>query len=215
MTSPHRLPPPPALESTGVVAVLRTSSAERYEPVVRALSEAGVRSIELTLTTPGTLESLPRLLKAVPDAEIGVGTVRNAADADAAIQAGAQFLVTPIVALDAAIVARSARTPILMGALTPTEVVEAWDGGATAVKVFPASTVGPSYFRHLSGPLPEVRLVPSGGVGIEDCRSWIAAGAVAVSLGAPLLGDALDGGDLHELQVRARQVLETVWEAQV
>lgn len=212
MSGPYRVPPPPSLLSTGVVAVLRTDSSERYAPVVRALAGAGVRSIELTLTTPGTLEALPRLSDAIPDAELGVGTVRNAADAEAAIRAGAQFLVTPMLAVDAAIVARSAGIPIFMGALTPSEVAEAWDSGATAVKIFPASTVGAGYARHLSGPLPEVELIPSGGVTIEDCRSWMQAGALAVSIGGPLLGDAFDGGDLEDLKVRAHRVLESVQE---
>lgn len=204
--------PSPLLRETGVVAVLRAPEAARYAPVVAALSDAGVRCIELTLTTPGTIEALPELVEAVPDAEIGVGTVLDDDNALAAIEAGARFLVTPGLRPEVTAVAASARVPIYPGALTPTEVLTAWELGAAAVKIFPAATVGAGYVGQLAGPFPDIQTIPSGGVDLAEIPAWIAAGCVAVSLGGPLLGDALNGGSLDALRDRARQALRAVAE---
>jgi 2-dehydro-3-deoxyphosphogluconate aldolase/(4S)-4-hydroxy-2-oxoglutarate aldolase len=206
----HRPTLPEAALDSGLVAVLRADRAERYLPVCRVLVEEGVTALELTLTTPGTIGALAELRAALPGAHIGVGTVLSRDDADAAAAAGATFLVSPVA--DTALVeaAVAAGVPIVPGALTPTEVRAVWAAGAAAVKIFPAATVGPDYIRALAGPFPGLATVPSGGVGLDDIVAWIQAGAVAVSLGGPLLGDALKGGDLQKLRERARTAVAHV-----
>lgn len=206
-----RTPLPAGLIATGVVAVLRAPDIDAYLPVVETLVEAGLTCIELTLTTPGTLEQLPRLLERLPEtAEVGIGSIRSVEQATRALDAGAEFLVTPSVnpAVVAEAVARS--IPVFPGAMTPTEVLTNWDAGATAVKAFPAATVGSDFVRHVHGPFPEIPIVPSGGIGLDEIGSWLIAGAVAVSLGGPLIGNAFDGGDLGDLRRRTVTALDAV-----
>ncbi len=213
-TVQDRILPSPLLTSSRIVAVLRAAEASAYERVIDVLIESGIKSIELTLTTPGTLEVLPRLLRrAGTDAEIGVGTVTCVAEAEQALNAGAGYLVTPVTNVDVIAAAVAAGRPIFPGALTPTEVHAAWSAGATAVKIFPAETVGAQYGGHLRGPFPGLKFIPSGGVGLEDIASWLKNGAMAVSLGGPLLGDALRGGSLVALASRASAAVEAVNEA--
>ncbi|WP_423919475.1 bifunctional 4-hydroxy-2-oxoglutarate aldolase/2-dehydro-3-deoxy-phosphogluconate aldolase [Frigoribacterium sp. 2-23] len=204
---PIRTDPSQILIDTGVVAVLRAPHARDYAPVIEALAEGGVRSIELTLSTPGTFDELPELRRRFDDAiEIGVGTVTSVVQAQTAIDLGADYLVTPITVADLIDVAVSGGVPIYPGGLTPTELFAGWARGATAVKLFPASTVGPGYLGQLSGPFPDLEVVPSGGISIDDVDGWISAGALAVSLGGPLLQDAFRGGSARALEERARQV---------
>jgi len=188
-----------------IIAVLRAKRADAYEPVVDVLIANGVRSVELTLTTPGTFDALPQLIARHPDGVFGVGTVTSVDEAEQAIACGARYLVTPTLDLEVIAAACAAEVPIFPGALTPTEVFSAWRAGAAAVKIFPAQTVGPQYGRHLRGPFPELRFIPSGGVALDDIPSWLDAGASAVSLGGPLLGDALAGGSLDALAERSRR----------
>ncbi|MEU3218246.1 bifunctional 4-hydroxy-2-oxoglutarate aldolase/2-dehydro-3-deoxy-phosphogluconate aldolase [Streptomyces sp. NPDC006971] len=196
-----------------VIAVLRAPSADRYRPVVDELVAGGVREIELTLTTPGTLDVVGRLRADVGEvARIGVGTVTDGVRARAALDAGAQFLVTPGVVRGAAEPAREHGVPVIMGALTPTEVMTATASGADLVKIFPASAVGAEYLGQLRGPFPDLRAVPSGGIGAAKARAWLAAGAAAVSMGGPLIGDALNGGSLRALTDRIRRLAEEIGE---
>ncbi|TGD88896.1 bifunctional 4-hydroxy-2-oxoglutarate aldolase/2-dehydro-3-deoxy-phosphogluconate aldolase [Mycolicibacterium sp. CH28] len=187
-----------------LIVVVRAADAADYDRVVAVLLEAGIRSIELTLTTPGTIERLPKLLDRFGDvADIGVGTVTDSRHLAAAIDAGAHYLVTPITDVALVSAANVAGVPIIPGGLTPTELFAAWQAGATAVKVFPANQVGPDYVRDLRGPFPDIAVVPSGGVDLRNALAWLAAGATAVSVGGPLLGDAVRGGDLAALRERA------------
>jgi 2-dehydro-3-deoxyphosphogluconate aldolase / (4S)-4-hydroxy-2-oxoglutarate aldolase len=198
-------------EANPVVAVLRARDASMYAPVVETLAENGVLSIELTLTTPRALEVLPELLaRLAGSAEIGVGTVLNERQASACIEAGAQFLVTPTTLPVVVHAGLAAGVQTFPGALTPTELSAGWEAGATAVKLFPASTVGPDYLAQLRGPFPQIPVLPSGGISIDDVPAWIAAGAVGVSMGGPLVGDALSGGDLKALAERARRTVALV-----
>jgi 2-dehydro-3-deoxyphosphogluconate aldolase/(4S)-4-hydroxy-2-oxoglutarate aldolase len=201
-------PAPPTLSlADQVIAVLRTTHASEYAPVIESLVAGGVRFIELTLTTRGVFDLLPEIRTAFGDAaEIGVGTVTTTEQANLALDVGAQFLVTPSTNLEVIQAAVAREVPIIPGGLTPTELHAAWSAGATAVKVFPASTVGTDYVGQLHGPFPEMQLIPSGGVSIEDAPRWISAGALAVSLGGPLIGDAFAGGSLARLAERARRV---------
>lgn len=195
------------LTRTRVVAVLRAARASDYRPVMEALVRGGVVSLELTLSTPGALDELPALRSRFGDeVEIGMGTVTDSDQAGAALAAGAQFLVTPVTVVSVTRLAVERGVPVFPGGLTPTELFAGWSAGATAVKLFPASTVGPGYLAQLRGPFPDIQVIPSGGIGIEEAAGWIRAGALAVSLGGPLLGDAFSGGDLGALTRRARQV---------
>jgi 2-dehydro-3-deoxyphosphogluconate aldolase/(4S)-4-hydroxy-2-oxoglutarate aldolase len=202
------------LERTGVVAVLRAPAFDAYLPVVETLISSGVTCIELTLTTPNTIEQFASLRSQLPEgAQLGIGTVTAVDQATRAIEVGADFLVTPITHTPLVDIAVSHGVPIFPGSMSPSEVFANWSANATAVKVFPAATVGPDFIRQLHGPFPGIALMPSGGVGLEDIPSWIAAGAVAVSLGGPLVGGAFGGESLSELKTRATRALELVAEA--
>ena len=206
--------PSSLLRDTRVVAVLRAAHAREYAPVIEALQQGGVLSIELTLSTPGVFDELPRLQEHFGDTlEIGVGTVTAADEAETALDLGAAYIVTPVT--DPGIIAACIRRGVAVypGGLTPTDLHAGWKLGATAVKVFPASVVGSGYVGQLRGPFPDIQVIPSGGVDIEDVPDWVRAGALAVSLGGPLLGDAFKGGDLRELTARARRVRELVGQA--
>jgi 2-dehydro-3-deoxyphosphogluconate aldolase / (4S)-4-hydroxy-2-oxoglutarate aldolase len=193
-----------------VVAILRAADAGRFLEVGRVLYEGGVRAIEVTLTSAGALDAFGRLAEELPgDAMLGVGTVRSAADAEAAVAARAAHPVASDFHPDMVAFAVQRGVPVVPGGLTPTEIAAAWAAGATAVKVFPVSAVGgPAYLRAVGAPLPEVPLVPTGGVGLGDIGAYLAAGAAAVGIGSPLLGDAGDpGGDLDALADRARRAV--------
>lgn len=204
--APNRLQVPHRTAAAKLIVVVRAANAADYDPVLEVLVSAGIRSVELTLTTPGTLERLPELLARFGDvADVGVGTVVDGAQLDAAVRAGAHYLVTPVTDPDLVAAAARAGVPIVPGGLTPTELFGAWRAGAAAVKVFPANQVGPGYLKDLRGPFPEIAVVPSGGVGLAGAAAWLKAGAVAVSVGGPLLGDALHGGDLGALRDRTTE----------
>jgi len=195
------------LASTKVIAVLRASHASALAPVCDVLVEEGILSLELTLTTPDLLDSLSGLVDRYANtADVGVGTVLDTTEASKAIDSGAQYLVTPTMNLPVIDLAVRNQIAVFPGGLTPTELAAGWNAGATAVKIFPAQTVGAGYLEHLRGPFPDLQAVPSGGVDLDASRQWLAAGAVAVSIGGPLLGDALKGGDLSALRDRCRAV---------
>ncbi len=199
------------LADNPVIAVMRARHARDYPPVIGALIAGGVRLIELTLSTEAVFDELPSLIGEFGDAAIlGVGTVTNPMQAQASIDRGAEFLVTPTAELDVVRAAVGAGVPVFPGGLTPTELHSGWSAGASAVKLFPASTVGVGYLNQLRGPFPDMLVIPSGGVGIADAAQWISAGAVAVSVGGPLLGDVFADGDTAALASRARDLTETV-----
>jgi 2-dehydro-3-deoxyphosphogluconate aldolase/(4S)-4-hydroxy-2-oxoglutarate aldolase len=210
-SAPARLQPSAVLREYPVIAVLRARDPRDYDAVVDMLTENGIRSIELTLSTPGTLAHLPSLVGR-GGVEIGIGTITNVEQAQRAIDGGASYLVTPIIRLDVIELAVRQGVPIYPGGLTPTELFAGWEAGATAVKIFPAETVGAQYGSHLRGPFPDIEFVPSGGIVLADVPDWLRAGAVAVSLGGPLIGDALKGGSLDALAERTRRVMELVAE---
>jgi 2-dehydro-3-deoxyphosphogluconate aldolase/(4S)-4-hydroxy-2-oxoglutarate aldolase len=194
------------LRTTPVLAILRARSAARVVAAAGALADVGIRAVEVTLTTDGALDALARLRATRPDLLAGAGTVITPEDAATAVQAGAQFLVAPCVQPDTMAAAARLGVPIIPGAFTPTEVVTAVEHGAALVKLFPA-TLGPAYLRALRGPLPEVGFVPTGGVGLDSIAAFLSAGAVAVGLGSPLTGDALETGNLDALADRGRQAV--------
>ncbi|GAA1231961.1 bifunctional 4-hydroxy-2-oxoglutarate aldolase/2-dehydro-3-deoxy-phosphogluconate aldolase [Prauserella halophila] len=194
---------------TRLVVVLRGERADDYAPVIDTMVESGVRSFELTLTTPGTVAALPGLVERYGDtADIGVGTVTRPDEVDAAVGGGARYVVTPVSDIPVVDRALERDVPVVPGGLTPTELWSTWRRGVPAVKVFPAGRVGPGYLEDLRGPFPDLAVVPSGGVDLESAQAWLAAGAAAVSVGGPLLGDALGGGDLDALAARARKFVD-------
>ncbi|WP_035855141.1 bifunctional 4-hydroxy-2-oxoglutarate aldolase/2-dehydro-3-deoxy-phosphogluconate aldolase [Cryptosporangium arvum] len=188
-----------------VVCVVRAPVVPSAEALCGALAAGGIRTVELTFTTPDVLDHL-RAAAGVPGVTVGVGTVLTAADASGAIAAGARFLVTPGVLPEVAAVARDAGVPFLMGALTPTEVLGAAALGAAAVKIFPASAFGPRYLRDLHGPYPSLRLVPSGGVTADNAGEFLAAGAAAVTAGTGVVPpSAVEAGDWAGITRRATE----------
>jgi 2-dehydro-3-deoxyphosphogluconate aldolase/(4S)-4-hydroxy-2-oxoglutarate aldolase len=200
-----------AIGAAGVVAVLRAADAGRFEEVALALTDAGVTCVEFTLSSAGALEALRRFAgRCPPGVVLGAGTVLDPGMADAAVDAGAAFLVAPTVSVEVIALANRRQVPVVPGAFTPTEILTAWRAGADAVKVFPASVGGPAYVRAVKAPLPDVPLVPTGGVALEDAPRYIEAGALAVGIGAPLVGDAGAGGDLAALRGRAERVVAAV-----
>ena len=169
-----------------------------------ALIAGGVCSVELTLTTPGTLEVLSQLVGRYADAvDVGVGTVVDATQLQKAMDAGVRYVVTPNTDPTLVETAVAAQMPIIPGGLTPTELYSSWRSGASAVKVFPASQVDAGYANDLHGPFPDLAVIPSGGEGLELAARWLRVGAVAVSVGGPLVGDAFRGGSMSALRERA------------
>jgi 2-dehydro-3-deoxyphosphogluconate aldolase/(4S)-4-hydroxy-2-oxoglutarate aldolase len=213
MSAPSRRAPGPVLRRSGLLAILRSPAGERLARACDVLLEAGVVCLEITLNTPGALEGVRRLAaQHRADVEVGVGTVRRPEEVDAAAEAGATFVVAPNT--DEAVGRRAAELGLgwFPGAFSPTEIARAWDLGATAVKVFPAGSAGgPRYLAEVRAPLDDVLMVPTGGVGIEDVPGYLRAGAVAVGMGSPLLGRALqDDAELATLGQRARAALDAV-----
>jgi 2-dehydro-3-deoxyphosphogluconate aldolase/(4S)-4-hydroxy-2-oxoglutarate aldolase len=208
---PERLPITPQLAESGVVAILRGSTDRHLEGVSRTLGEAGVTCLELTLTTPGAVEALKRVRAGLSgDVALGMGSVIDADQAAACLEAGADFLVSPGVCAEVAVYAAEHGVACYPGGWTPTELLEAWRLRAPAVKLFPAASGGPRHLKDVRAPLPHIPLVPTGGVALDQIPDYVAAGAVAVGLGGPLVGDALDGGSLSDLAERARAALGAV-----
>ena len=192
------------LLATGVIAVVRAREAKGIATIARALQAGGVHAVEITLTTSGAVGAIAELARDEAML-IGAGTVLDAAAAGSVLDAGARFVVSPTLEPDVIRACRDRNVPCIPGAFTPTEVLAAWRAGASLVKLFPAVTVGPGFVRELLGPLPSLRIVPSGGVTLESVGDWIRAGAAAVSVGGALLG-----APLADLTTRARAFVTAV-----
>jgi 2-dehydro-3-deoxyphosphogluconate aldolase/(4S)-4-hydroxy-2-oxoglutarate aldolase len=199
--------------ASGVIAVVRLPESAGLRGVATALAAGGVTAVEITLTTPGALEAIGGLASdpELKGCLIGAGTVLDVKAARDVIARGARFVVSP--AFDRFVVryCRDHHVPCLPGAFSPTELLQAWRAGATAVKLFPASTVGPRYLQEVLAPLPFLRVVPSGGVSLENAGEWIRAGAAAVSVGGALVTAALvREAAWPELTRRARALVDAV-----
>jgi len=211
MTS-ERLPLPARVARDRLIAVLRAPDGRHLVDVALALQDEGVACIEVTLTTSGALDAIGTLRSTLdPASALGAGSILSVADLEAAHSAGATYTLSPSVQLDVVARARELGVPHIPGAATPTEVVTAWQAGAAAVKVFPAAQLGgPSYLKALRGPLPGIQLIPTGGVGADDVPSYLQAGAVAVGVGGPLIGDALLNGPDEDFRRRVRQFVRGI-----
>ena len=204
------------IRDIGLVPVVRAESADQAMRAVEAIKAGGVSVLEVTMTVPGAIGVIEQLAKAFgAEALIGAGTVLDPETADKCIQAGAQFIVSPALNEETIAFCRARDIAIFPGALTPTEVVRAWNAGADAVKVFPAGAVGgASYLKALKAPLPQIELVPTGGVSLKTAADFIKAGAMALGVGADLVDmKALRDGNDQLITERARQFLEIVREA--
>ena len=191
-----------SLRRRRLLAIVRGKDPVAALRTVHTLVEEGIAAVEISLTTADALAVIRQARAALgPDALLGAGTVRSAADAALAVDAGASYLVTPALVDGLA----PYGVPVLMGALTPSEIEAALARGADAIKLFPGSLGGPGYLRALRDPFPEVPFVPVGGVDAQAARDYLARGALAVGVGSPLVGDAADGGDLDRLRARAAE----------
>jgi 2-dehydro-3-deoxyphosphogluconate aldolase / (4S)-4-hydroxy-2-oxoglutarate aldolase len=191
------------LRADRALTVVRAEKIPDAVALCRALADGGIRTVELTFTTPGVLDHLAKAADA--GVVLGVGTVLTADQARAAIDAGARFLVTPGLRPAVAEVAVAAGVPVFLGAFTPTEVATALDLGAAAVKIFPAGRLGPRYLADLRGPYPDVALLPSGGISADNAAEYLAAGALAVCAGTSVVPPALvAAGCWPEITERAR-----------
>src|SRR5690625_1030650 len=180
-----------SIENHKGVAVLRLPDASLFEPVCEALYEGGIRILEITLTTPSAVELIARADRMLPeDMLIGTGTVLNGEDVSRTIDAGASFVVSPIVKKEIIETAINNETAVMCGALTPTEIQKAWELGTDVVKVFPADLFGPNYLTSVRAPLPHLRLMPTGGVSLTNGGGWLDAGAFAVGAGSALVPSA-------------------------
>jgi len=203
------------IRETGVIAIMRAKSSEQLLRAADAIREGGVRAIEVTMTTPGALsvieQATSRYQNAGQDVLFGAGTVLDAESARACILAGAQFIVSPSFNPALVEICRRYSVPVMPGAYTPTEIVTAWECGADMVKVFPASIGGPALIKALKAPLPQVELVPVGGVNLDTAADFIRAGAAAVGVGSALINQKLlDAEDFSTLTERARRFVEEV-----
>jgi len=193
-----------ALRTDRALTVVRADRIPDAAQLCRALADGGIRTVELTFTTPGVLDHLAAAAE-VPGVLLGAGTVLTADEARAAIDAGARFLVTPGLRPAVAAVAVAAGVPVMLGAFTPTEVATAVDLGSAAVKIFPAGRLGPAYLSDLRGPYPHVELLPSGGISADNAAAFLAAGATAVCAGTSVVPPAaVERGDWTEITQRAR-----------
>lgn len=194
----------------GLVAVVRARSAEQVVPLAQALLRGGIRAVEVTLTTPNALEAIREASRSLPaEALIGVGTVLEAKTCREAIEAGAQFVVSPITRPEIAREARAADKPVMLGAFTPTEAQAAHEAGADFVKLFPADVLGPAYIKAVRAPLPHLKFVPTGGVTLATIADFFKAGCPAVGIGSSLISAGiLEKNDWGELERLATQFVQ-------
>lgn len=203
------------INTTGVVAIIRADDASLLIDVARALHEGGVRCIEITMTTPGALEVIRTCRKALDGSSfIGAGTVMTAEDAAAAMDVGAEFIVSPVTRPEVVAFCRERGISVMPGALTPGEIVTAHELGADIVKVFSVRCGGAGYIRDLKGPLPQIELIPTGGINLNNAGDFIKAGACALGMGGALIEkEAVQHRDFSRITRNAQSLIETVAQA--
>ena len=191
----------------GIVAVVRSPDGRQLVEVVRALADGGVTVVEITMSVPGALDVLRQVRQALGDRLLlGAGTVLDPETARAVLLAGAEYVVAPMLNLDVIRLCRRYDKLVMPGAFTPTEILTAWEAGADIVKVFPAEVVGPAFFKALRGPLPQVRLMPTGGVDLTTAAAFLQAGACCLGVGGQLVEPkAVAAGNFDRIRDLARQ----------
>ncbi|MFN0165537.1 MAG: bifunctional 4-hydroxy-2-oxoglutarate aldolase/2-dehydro-3-deoxy-phosphogluconate aldolase, partial [Bryobacteraceae bacterium] len=203
-------------KDTGVVAVIRADKADDLIDVGRALRQGGVKFIEITMTVPGALAVIEKATIALKDDDvyIGAGTVLDAETARQAILAGANYVVSPVFRPDVVATCKRYSVAVMPGALTPTEVLNAWEAGADIVKIFPAGVGGPQFLKDLKGPFPHIEIMPTGAVNRKTCPEFIQAGACAVGVGGELVGKPLIAArDFAAIANNARDFIALVEQA--
>ena len=200
---------------SGIVAIIRASSGDQLVKVAQALFEGGIDVIEVTFTTPGVIDVISAVRKEFGDKILlGAGTVLDPETARAALLAGAEFIVSPCVNVEVIKLAHRYDKLVMPGAYTPTEIVTAWEAGADVVKLFPADIGGAPYLKALKGPLPQVRIMPTGGVNQQTLRDFVKAGACAVGLGSQLVEkDALERGNFGRITELAKEYTQLLKQA--
>jgi 2-dehydro-3-deoxyphosphogluconate aldolase/(4S)-4-hydroxy-2-oxoglutarate aldolase len=201
------------IREVGILPVVRAASSDEALAAVEAIREGGIPVLEITMTVPGAVKIIKDLvLRLGDDALVGAGTVIDSDTARACVDAGASFIVSPALDIPTIETCRILGVPIFPGAMTPTEVLTAWKAGADAVKVFPANAVGgATYLKSLKAPLPQIELIPTGGVSLKNIADFIHAGALAVGVGADLVDvNAIRNGDAASITAKAREYVAAV-----
>jgi 2-dehydro-3-deoxyphosphogluconate aldolase/(4S)-4-hydroxy-2-oxoglutarate aldolase len=195
-----------------LVAIVRLDSAEQLVNVAKALKAGGISAIEFTMSSPGVLDMICEgAAHFGDDVLMGAGTVLDSETARAAILAGAEFIVTPALNLSTIELCKRYGKPVIPGALTPTEILTAWEAGADMIKIFPANTMGPSYIKAVRAPLPQLRLVPTGGVSADNAIEYLQAGAAALAVGGKLVDkNAVARGDWQVITAEAQRLVAAV-----
>ena len=204
------------IEEIGIVPVVRAASADEAMRAIDAIMEGGINVLEITMTVPGAVKVIEQVSQRYgADVLVGAGTVLDPETARACILAGSQFVVSPALNLETIAMCRRYGVPICPGALTPTEVITAWTAGGDFVKIFPCGSMGgASYLKNLKGPLPQVKMIPTGGVSLKTAADFIKAGASALGVGTDLVDvKAIREGNAHIVTERAKQFVEIVKEA--
>ncbi|MDR3611541.1 MAG: bifunctional 4-hydroxy-2-oxoglutarate aldolase/2-dehydro-3-deoxy-phosphogluconate aldolase [Ignavibacteriaceae bacterium] len=202
------------LARLGAIAVIRMSDSEKLKRVSEAIHKGGVSAIEITMTTPNALAVIENLSKSMGDEIlIGVGTVTDPQTAEDAINAGAQFVVSPFFKKEIVEKVKSMKIPVMPGAFTPTEIQTAYENGADIVKVFPADVLGMAFFKAVRAPMPYLKLMPTGGVTLTNAGDWLKAGACAVGVGTALLDKkAIDENNFSKLTENAMILVQSIAE---
>jgi 2-dehydro-3-deoxyphosphogluconate aldolase/(4S)-4-hydroxy-2-oxoglutarate aldolase len=203
------------IRHTGVVAIMRASNSDQLLAAADAIKAGGVNAIEVTMTTPGALDVVSQAVARYgADVLFGVGSVLDPESARAAILAGAQFVVCPTLDVRTIELCNRYSVPVMPGAYTPTEILAAWEAGADIVKIFPASVGGPAYIKAVKAPLPQIKLMPVGGVDLDTTADFICAGCEVVAVGSALVNQKLlDAREFDTITERARHFREEVEKA--
>jgi len=196
----------------GIVAVVRSTDSQQLVEVIKALADGGVTVAEITMTVPGALDVVRQARQALGDRVLlGAGTILDPETARAAILAGAEYIVSPTLNLDVIRMCRRYDKVVMPGAFTPTEILAAWEAGADIVKVFPAEVVGPAFFKALRGPLPQIRVMPTGGVDLNTATTFLQAGACCLGIGSQLIEpEAIKQKNFDRIRDLARQYCNIV-----
>jgi len=196
----------------GIVAVVRSHDSQQLVEVIKALADGGVTVAEVTMTVPGALDVVRQALQVLGDRVLlGAGTILDSETARAAILAGAEYIVAPTLNLDVIRMCRRYDKVVMPGAFTPTEILAAWEAGADIVKVFPADVVGPAFFKALRGPLPQIRVMPTGGVDLKTATTFLQAGACCLGVGSQLVEpEAIKAKNFDRIRDLARQYVDIV-----
>lgn len=197
---------------SGAVAVIRMADSAKLMKVAEAIYKGGVSAIEVTMTTPNALAVIEDLAKNMADTmQIGVGSVLDSETARLAINAGAEYVVSPVFKKEIIETAHRYDKAAMPGAFTPTEILSAWEAGADVVKVFPADILGMAFFKGVLAPMPQLKLMPTGGVNLDNAGDWLKAGACAVGIGSALLDKkAIAAGDYKKLTDNAKRMCASI-----